>query len=210
MKEIYIIGAGTYGEVMFDLAENCGYNVAGFFDDNKKKIGIEIFGKKLLGTIEDLFDRDLTGVNVVVAIGNNHVRNILLNRVRKQGGETPTLVHSTVTATKNVQLGDGVYVQPNATLWTSVKIESNCIVSVGAVIAHHTILKEGSFVANNVAVGASIIVENEAFIGMGSTISTGVKTVGRGSVIGAGSVVIRDVPPGVVFAGVPAKKLRDI
>jgi UDP-perosamine 4-acetyltransferase len=210
MKDVYIIGAGTYGEVMFDLAEHCGYNVVGFFDDDKKKVGVDIFGQKVRGKTEDLFASDLTGVNVVVAIGNNHVRNILLNRVREQGGKTPTLVHNTVTLTKNVRLGKGVYIQPNATLWTSVKIENNCIVSPGVVIAHHSTLKEGSFVSTLSGVGAGIIIEEEAFLGMAVTVVTGVKTVGRGSVIGAGSVVIRNVPPGVVVAGVPAKKLRDI
>lgn len=210
MIELYIVGAGTYGEAMFDLAEHCGYSVAGFFDDNEEKIGSLIFGKKVLGKVEELFADNLTGVNVVVAIGNNRVRNNLLKQVREKGGATPTLIHKTVTITKNVEIGEGVYIQPNVTLWTSVKIEDNCVISPGVVVAHHSTLKEGSFVSTLSGVGAGITIEEEAFLGMAVTVVTGVKTVGRGSVVGAGAVVIRDVPPGVVMAGVPAKKLRNI
>jgi len=51
---------------------------------------------------------------------------------------------------------------------------------------------------------APIIIEDHVFIGMNSLILKGV-TIGRGSVIGAGSVVTRDVPPGRIAAGNPAK-----
>jgi acetyltransferase-like isoleucine patch superfamily enzyme len=54
-----------------------------------------------------------------------------------------------------------------------------------------------------------IIIENDVFIGMNSLILKGVH-IGEGSVIGAGSVVARSIPPGVVAAGNPAKVIRKI
>jgi len=54
-----------------------------------------------------------------------------------------------------------------------------------------------------------VIIENDVFVGMNSLILKGV-TVGAGSVIGAGSVVTRDVPPGVIFAGNPATFVRNV
>jgi acetyltransferase-like isoleucine patch superfamily enzyme len=53
-----------------------------------------------------------------------------------------------------------------------------------------------------------IIVQNGAWIGANSTILCGVN-IGRNSVIGAGSVVTKDVPDFTIVAGVPAKKIKE-
>lgn len=55
---------------------------------------------------------------------------------------------------------------------------------------------------------APIVIEDDVFIGMQSLIRKGV-TIGRGSVVGAGSVVTRDVPAGVV-AGNPATVVKEL
>jgi acetyltransferase-like isoleucine patch superfamily enzyme len=56
---------------------------------------------------------------------------------------------------------------------------------------------------------APIVIDDNVFIGMQSIILKGVR-IGTGSVIGAGSIVTRDIPPGVIAAGNPAKVIRDL
>jgi acetyltransferase-like isoleucine patch superfamily enzyme len=56
---------------------------------------------------------------------------------------------------------------------------------------------------------AAVTIGDDVFIGMNCLILKGV-TVGEGSVVGAGSVVTRDVPPGVIVAGNPAKVVRKL
>lgn len=56
---------------------------------------------------------------------------------------------------------------------------------------------------------APIIIEDDVFIGLNCSILKGV-TLGRGSVVGAGSVVTRDVPAGVIVAGNPAAIIREL
>lgn len=53
----------------------------------------------------------------------------------------------------------------------------------------------------------SIYIEDGAFIGGNSIILKGVK-IGKNSVVGAGSVVTRDIPDGEIWAGNPARKIR--
>ncbi|HLV37140.1 MAG TPA: DapH/DapD/GlmU-related protein [Spirillospora sp.] len=56
---------------------------------------------------------------------------------------------------------------------------------------------------------APVVIEDDVFIGMQSLILKGV-TIGAGSVIGAGSIVTRDVPPAVIAAGIPAQVIREL
>jgi acetyltransferase-like isoleucine patch superfamily enzyme len=54
-----------------------------------------------------------------------------------------------------------------------------------------------------------IIVKKRASIGANSTIMCGI-TIGENSIVGAGSVVTKDVPPNTIVAGVPAKVVRKV
>lgn len=56
---------------------------------------------------------------------------------------------------------------------------------------------------------AAVVIEDNVWIGMGSIVLKGVR-IGRNSVIAAGSVVVKDIPPGVVAGGVPARVLREL
>lgn len=55
--------------------------------------------------------------------------------------------------------------------------------------------------------GMVTIIENDVWIGYGSTVLGGIK-IGEGSIIGAGSLVTKDVEPYSIYAGVPARKVR--
>jgi len=57
--------------------------------------------------------------------------------------------------------------------------------------------------------GAPVVIEDNVWIGANVTVMPGV-TIGRHSVVGAGSVVTRDVPPDTIVAGVPAKVVRKL
>jgi len=57
-------------------------------------------------------------------------------------------------------------------------------------------------------IGLITTIENDVWVGYGSTVMGGV-TIGEGSIIGAGSLVTKDVEPYSIYAGVPARKIRD-
>jgi acetyltransferase-like isoleucine patch superfamily enzyme len=64
------------------------------------------------------------------------------------------------------------------------------------------------FFSYGVNVGASINLERNVFCGAGSTIMTGVKNVGKNSLIGAGALVVKDLPDYAIVVGNPAKILK--
>ena len=54
---------------------------------------------------------------------------------------------------------------------------------------------------------APIVIENDVFIGMNALILKGLR-IGAGAVVGAGSVVLSDIPPKTIVAGIPARAIR--
>ncbi|ROS73338.1 sugar O-acetyltransferase [Cellulomonas sp. PhB143] len=109
----------------------------------------------------------------------------------------------------NVTVGDDVYVNTNLTLVDDVGVTLGDRVMVAPNV---TITTTGHPVHPDLRRGggqfsAPVVVEDDVWLGAGAVLLPGV-TVGRGSVVAAGSVVTADVPPGVVVAGVPARVLR--
>lgn len=107
-------------------------------------------------------------------------------------GQDVGMTGATLVAAERIEIGDRVFVGANCTI---------------ADTDFHPL--DPAARQADVLAGAHrpVIVEDDAFIGMQSIVLKGVR-VGAGSVIGAGSVVTRDVPPGAVVAGNPAAFVR--
>lgn len=97
----------------------------------------------------------------------------------------------------------------------SIRIGNKVNIQDGAVI-HCTYQKTKAVIGNNVSIGHNAIVHgctihDNVLIGMGSIIMDNVE-VGSNTIIAAGAVVLENtkIEPGSVYAGVPAKKVKDI
>lgn len=210
MKSV-IIGAGTYGEVYLAYLQDAGIEVVGFLDDNKDLYGKQMLGCPVLGGTNMLpvLREEYEVESIYCPIGNNKLRVEFLSQARNLGYETPNFIHKLAFVSPDVRMGNnGVYVLPNTLIMPHVVLDDYVMVSVGANIIHHSHLSSGVFVSNGVNLGASLVAEKYAYIGMGSTVMTGVKVLGENCLIGAGAVVIKDVPANAIVAGVPAKVLR--
>jgi carbonic anhydrase/acetyltransferase-like protein (isoleucine patch superfamily) len=129
-----------------------------------------------------------------------------------------------------------VFVAPNATIVGDVVMGPSCSIWFNAVIRgdvnairigekvniqdnaviHCTYEKNATMIGNNVSIGHSAIVhgctiEDNVLIGMGAIVMDRA-VVGSYSIIAAGAVVLEGtiIPPGSVYAGVPAKKVKDV
>lgn len=134
------------------------------------------------------------------------------------------------------QIPEDCFVAPNATIVGDVTMGSECSVWFNAVVRgdvnkirmgnkvniqdgaciHCTYQKTETVIGNNVSIGHNAIVhgctvEDNVLIGMGAIVMDRAK-IGKNSIIAAGAVVLEDtnVPPGSIYAGVPAKKVKDI
>lgn len=119
----------------------------------------------------------------------------------------------------NVFLGEGTYANIGLIgvtdnehpihIGNHVSIAPNCVLVTVSSANNGTTINDIPYVKNVLTRSASITVEDNVWIGANVTILPGV-TIGHHSVLGAGSVVTRNVEPFSVYAGVPAKKIRDL
>ena len=134
------------------------------------------------------------------------------------------------------QMGNDCFIAPNATIVGDVVMGDQCSVWFNAVlrgdvnsirmgnkvnvqdgaVMHCTYQKTKTIIGNNVSIGHNAIVhgcviEDNVLVGMGAIVMDNVQ-VGSNSIIAAGAVVLEDtiVEPGSIYAGVPAKKVKDI
>jgi acetyltransferase-like isoleucine patch superfamily enzyme len=113
----------------------------------------------------------------------------------------------------NVKLGEGTFINSNCT------IVDTCLVSIGArtMLAPNVSLYSGTHPLdpevrdglNGPELGKEIWIEEDWWIGGNAIILPGVR-IGKGSTVGAGSVVTKDVPPYKVVAGNPARIIKDV
>ena len=134
------------------------------------------------------------------------------------------------------QMGQDCYVAPNATIVGDVQMGDQCSVWFNAVVRgyvnsirignkvnvqdgaviHCTFERTQAIIGNNVSIGHNAIVhgcviDNNVLIGMGAIVMDNAR-IGSNSIIAAGAVVLENtvVEPGSIYAGVPAKKVKDV
>ena len=142
----------------------------------------------------------------ITAIGNNTIRAEKFNLLKNTGFQMISIVHPQALIDTKVSYGDNVIIEMGTAIHTNSKIGNNVFLGGEALIGHHNIIGDHVLVGGNVSFGGSVIVEDYVSLGVGASIKPGTR-LGKGSVIGVGAAVIKDVEPGTTVVGVPAKPL---
>ncbi|ATA74773.1 Sugar O-acyltransferase, sialic acid O-acetyltransferase NeuD family [Capnocytophaga canis] len=208
MNKCIIVGAGTYGQVYAKYLKS-EYEILGFIDDNAQLKGTIISQLPVIGNLQFLLDEMDRKIKVFVPIGDTSSRERILREVRKNGFSTPNYIHSTVNIGTDVILGDSaIYILQGVVIMPMAVIDNDVMISSGTIISHHAVIQKNVFISFGVNVGASVLVREKSYVGIGATIMTGVKQTGYDCLIGAGAVVIRDVPDYATVVGNPAKVIK--
>ena len=199
---IFLYGAGGHAKVILDILQSRGMSVAGIIDDNpqiEEWMGHSVIRRSGIPS----------GSSVIISIGANATRKALDEILSGRGISFATGIASSAIVSSNAEIGEGSVVMQGTILQSGCRIGRHCIVNTGASVDHECILEDYVHVSPHATLCGNVHVEEGAWIGAGAVVIPGVR-IGRWSVVGAGSVVCRDIPDNVVAYGNPVRPIKKL
>lgn len=208
IMDALIIGAGGHGKVVLDILREAGkHRPIGFLDADPALTGSTIQGVPVLGQFNQLPKLRQKAGGAVVAIGDNRTRLQYAELLTRQGFELLSAIHPSATISSTAKIGKGVVIASGAIIAADASIGDCVIVNTGAIVDHECTIETAVHICPAAALAGRVQVGTLAFLGLGCRIIQCL-TIGRHAVVGAGAVVIRDVPDAATVVGVPARILE--
>ena len=200
-----IVGAGGHGITILDAMVSNFTDILGeikFLDDVRTG---DRFSFPIIGDLKLLESAVLLDDNkVIIGIGDARRRREVARIADRSGALFFSAVHPASYVSRMATVGVGIFIAPHATVGANVVIGDHCIINNGAHIGHDTVIGNYASVNDGTVTGGGAQIGEAAYIGMNVSILPKVK-IGAFAVVGAGSVVTRDVPEYAVVKGAPAK-----
>jgi sugar O-acyltransferase (sialic acid O-acetyltransferase NeuD family) len=199
MSKYYIYGASGHAKVIAAAALLQGIEIKGFIDDFSQEDGHEFLEKKV-------YRKNVLspGDNVFLGFGNNAARERVGRSLLDNGIHLPNLIHSSAIVSKDVRLGQGIYIGAGAVVDPDCRIGDFCILNNMSCLCHETVVGTATHICPMSVCAGSVSIGARVWVGLGSRIIEKI-TITDDVFIGAGSVVVSDITETCLIYGVPAK-----
>ena len=198
---IIILGGGGHAKVVIYTLLLQNRQVLGYCDLEAK--GKPVLGVARLGGEEMISRFAPESVRLANGIGSP-VRRAVYEKFVAQGYSFEQVIHPSAVVATDVHLASGVQIMAGAVVHPGTCIGIDTIINTAASVDHDCVLGSHVHVAPGAVLCGHVRVGDEAQIGASATIIQG-KSVGAGSVIGAGALVLANIPSKVTAVGVPAR-----
>lgn len=219
---------GASGQVESWFEKVTGFTIACFVidSDSFREVDVELENKKRVCKTTDFPEKGTfkgyplvvssnwvdkileMGVNKVLCLEpDNQRRREQITSAKSKGLQLVSAIHPTVTILNKAQIEDGVWINAGSIIGYKAEIKAGAIVNTGVQIDHHNVLEECCQIDPGVVTAGNVVLRECCHIHTGATLINRVE-VGVHSIVGAGSVVLKNVPAYSTVVGVPAKIIK--
>jgi sugar O-acyltransferase (sialic acid O-acetyltransferase NeuD family) len=211
MKDnIVIVGCGQHARVvLYNAIEQSKYNVVGFIGDTEYDVGKIIDGIPVIGLDGEVFNLidkyQLKGY--ILGVGNMKIRRKLIEFYSSTNLEAVTIIHPQAVIAPQAVIGKGTLIECGCLITPNPKIGEHCVINTMTGVNHDNILGDNVYLASGVTLSGTVNIGNDTLIDDGVIITLG-RSVGKNCIIGAGSIVTKDIENGKIAYGVPARIIK--
>lgn len=172
---LLVVGAGGHGRSVADAAELPGqFEVVGFLDD-ALPAGKSVLNVAVLGPMVNMGHHRAAADQAIVAIGNNTVREKLMQQLASTGFVHATVIHPRAIVSPSAVLSEGSAVMAGAIVGTEVRLGVGSIVNCGAVVDHHAIVEDFGHLGVNASMAGGTVLGHDAWMQAGAALGYGVR-----------------------------------
>ena len=209
---LVIVGAGGFARETAEAVRHINdvastFELLGYVDDDPALHGCQVDGVPVLGPT--IAVTAMSEVLCVVCVGNPRdplSRRRVVQRLGLPDSRLATVVHPTVVLPGSASVGAGTVLLAGVVLTAAVTVGRHVAVMPHVVCTHDDVVEDFATLGAGVRLAGHVRIGAGAYVGSGALVREGL-TVGDSALVGMGAVVLDDVPPGQIWAGVPARRL---
>lgn len=210
IESLYLIGGGGHCRSVIDVIESLGcYRIAGIID-MQDQLGQQVLDCKVVATDKDFarLNRDDCGFIVTIGqVGSPLARIRVFATLKELKASLPVVISPYAHVSRYSQLGEGTSVMHGATVNSASIIGVNCILNSHCLIEHDAVIGDHCHISTGAVVNGACRVGDRSFVGSNSVLAQNV-SITSDVIIGAGTVVHRDISEPGTYVGNPCRKIK--
>ena len=209
MQKIVIFWTGDLAQRIFYYLKNSEDEVVAFSANKSNIESDKLLGLPVVGfeNVEKEYPPEEFSMFIALAYSEmNKKRRKFFDEAKNKGYELYSYIHPSTKIWDEFEMGENCFILAENIIQPFVKIGDNVLIGSNNLISHNTIIEDNCFLTSNITLGGHITIGANSFVGLSATINQRVK-IGEECIIGAGTLITKDVNDKEVYAENSSKKL---